>query len=247
MNPDDIRSMADDPDLIPGIYNYCDRWCERCPFTSRCLNFKFGEAHFDGESRDPENAKFWEQLSAVWQVTAQMIYEEAEELGIDLTVDPDDLAQIEREEAARDLFVHMHPLVRSAEKYVDAASAWFDSAESEDDGVVDLSFGNMISVRDAISVIRWYQFQIQVKLMRALRSRDDDREWGEQSGDANGSAKVALIGIQRSAAAWIVLRNCLPMLEASTIARWRQLIALQQQVEAEFPTAWTFKRPGFDD
>ncbi|MCB0550950.1 MAG: hypothetical protein KDD19_25495 [Phaeodactylibacter sp.] len=22
---------------IPGIYNYCDRWCERCSFTSRCL------------------------------------------------------------------------------------------------------------------------------------------------------------------------------------------------------------------
>ena len=24
---------------IPGIYNYCDRWCERCKFTSQCLLF----------------------------------------------------------------------------------------------------------------------------------------------------------------------------------------------------------------
>ena len=21
---------------IPGIYNYCDYWCERCAFTQRC-------------------------------------------------------------------------------------------------------------------------------------------------------------------------------------------------------------------
>ena len=24
---------------IPGIYNYCDRWCERCRFTSRCFTY----------------------------------------------------------------------------------------------------------------------------------------------------------------------------------------------------------------
>jgi len=25
--------------FIPGIYNYCDRWCETCAFTSRCRVF----------------------------------------------------------------------------------------------------------------------------------------------------------------------------------------------------------------
>jgi hypothetical protein len=25
--------------FIPGVYNYCDRWCERCPFTGRCRVF----------------------------------------------------------------------------------------------------------------------------------------------------------------------------------------------------------------
>jgi predicted protein tyrosine phosphatase len=32
-----LLKLASDPKFIPGIYNYCDRWCERCPFTSRCL------------------------------------------------------------------------------------------------------------------------------------------------------------------------------------------------------------------
>ena len=25
--------------FIVGVYNYCDRWCERCPLTSRCRVF----------------------------------------------------------------------------------------------------------------------------------------------------------------------------------------------------------------
>ena len=24
-------------DYLPGVYNYCDRWCGRCIFNSRCM------------------------------------------------------------------------------------------------------------------------------------------------------------------------------------------------------------------
>ena len=36
MNADDLLELAEDPRFIEGIYNYCDRWCERCAFTERC-------------------------------------------------------------------------------------------------------------------------------------------------------------------------------------------------------------------
>ena len=26
-------------DFIPGIYNYCNRWCERCIYTEKCMNY----------------------------------------------------------------------------------------------------------------------------------------------------------------------------------------------------------------
>src|ERR1051325_2005352 len=36
--PDPIPSEDQDHDrFIPGVYNYCDRWCERCRFNNRCL------------------------------------------------------------------------------------------------------------------------------------------------------------------------------------------------------------------
>ncbi len=37
--------------FIIGIYNYCDRWCETCAFTSRCRVFADG-AEMEAE-RDP--------------------------------------------------------------------------------------------------------------------------------------------------------------------------------------------------
>ena len=36
---DRLVARAADPRLIPGIYNYCDGRCPRCPFTERCLTF----------------------------------------------------------------------------------------------------------------------------------------------------------------------------------------------------------------
>jgi hypothetical protein len=36
---DRLVARASNPRLISGIYNYCDRWCERCRFTDRCLQF----------------------------------------------------------------------------------------------------------------------------------------------------------------------------------------------------------------
>src|SRR5262245_58416083 len=37
MRSKDFLDLAKDPNFISGIYNYCDRWCERCAFTSRCF------------------------------------------------------------------------------------------------------------------------------------------------------------------------------------------------------------------
>src|SRR5258706_8545567 len=36
---DEEEEDEDDDRYIPGVYNYCDRWCERCRFQSRCRSF----------------------------------------------------------------------------------------------------------------------------------------------------------------------------------------------------------------
>lgn len=63
--------------------------------------------------------------------------------------------------------------------------------------------------------------------------------------DANGSAKVAIIGIERSVAAWAtVLARFLDHEDA--IFSLTTLKRLLRRVDAAFPNARAFRRPGFD-
>lgn len=51
--------------FIPGIHNYCDRWCERCYFTSRCRVYeKLDES--DTEANDINNKQFGINYLRVW-------------------------------------------------------------------------------------------------------------------------------------------------------------------------------------
>ncbi len=58
--------MADDPELIPGIHIYCDRWCGRCAYTSRCLQFRLEADGSEGggalQNFDALNSQFWQEM-----------------------------------------------------------------------------------------------------------------------------------------------------------------------------------------
>jgi len=83
---------------IPGIYNYCDRWCERCSITARCLNFEMRAEKFgDLENVDITNEVFWQKLSQTFAETLSMLKEMAAEKGIDLdSIQRDDEDGFER-------------------------------------------------------------------------------------------------------------------------------------------------------
>src|SRR6185436_14631859 len=77
---DRLVSRARDPRLIPGIYNYCDGRCPRCPFTEQCLTFL--------DNRDLESAgepsSIGEMVGASLQRTLEILTEVARREGIDL-------------------------------------------------------------------------------------------------------------------------------------------------------------------
>ncbi|HEY2573494.1 MAG TPA: hypothetical protein VGH65_05465 [Verrucomicrobiaceae bacterium] len=65
--------------------------------------------------------------------------------------------------------------------------------------------------------------------------------------DSDGSAKVALIGVDRCLAAWEVVRKLLPEHAAMALDFMLRLDRLRTKVETQFPNARNFIRPGFDD
>ena len=118
-----LTELANNPDLISGIYNYCDRWCERCPLTSRCLVYAAEQEDDDSpESHDICNEAFWGRLGSIFQETREMIAEWATQAGIDLT------APSEEDEARhhrKRQLIDNHPLAQAGKKYANAASDWF--------------------------------------------------------------------------------------------------------------------------
>jgi len=261
MDKEELKKLAKDKRFIPGIYNYCDRWCERCPFTTRCLNYETSEQHFsEPESRNIHNKLFWEKLSEVFQQTIEMIKEMAEEQGIDL--DNIDTEAIEEEEKQLKQSARNHECTQSSETYHKKVDNWFDSAGNLFKVKSDELVKNILievpdldpsveatGIKDAIEVIRWYQYQIYVKLMRAvtgqLKGVPEITE--DFPKDSDGSAKVALIGIDRSLAAWGILLKYFPSQEDEILPILVHLEQLRKNTEKAFPGAGAFVRPGFDE
>ena len=253
MRRSNLTELASNPDLISGIYNYCDRWCERCPLTTRCLVYATEQVnhHESPESQDIRNEAFWRKLNSVLSETQQMITEWANEAGIDLSHVPDENPTTRKR---RRQLVDNHPLARAGKKYANAASDWFREFDQNivlsDQRATDAEREQAEQFEDAREVIQWYQYQIAVKTMRALSGRKEELEEGSEitdfPKDSDGSAKVALIGIDRSIAAWRMMQLSSPERVESIVPLILQLEGLRRRVEKSFPQARDFIRPGFD-
>jgi hypothetical protein len=260
MDKELIKRLAANPNFIAGIYNYCDRWCERCPFTSRCLNFALGEEQFaDPEAHDINNEAFWQKLTETLQVTLDMLKEIVEQEGVDL--DSLDVEEAVEEERLNEEIANNHECARAAAVYGEMVDNWFDSAkglfeekENELDLKVRLAIPNTnpleeaASLKDSVETICWYQHLIWVKIMRALEEdlRGRPEVLDGLPRDSDGSAKVALIAIDRSMAAWGAMRNHFPEQEDTILDLLVHLDRLRRKVEKTFPDARAFVRPGFD-
>jgi hypothetical protein len=275
MDKNELIQLAANRDLISGIYNYCDRWCERCPFTTRCLVFateKADGAFDDSEIDDINNAKFWQKLESTFKEVRRMIVDWAEEEGIDLKTLEGEVLLADREQQRQD--AKEHQLSLAARRYAKLVQGWFEQELAIERRVHDDTTGAAnsveedIDVSDAIEVIRWYQFFIPSKIFRALMSfehqmsagalvPDEPREaagpvademFVEISGNhADGSAKIALIAIDRSLNAWHILQRSLPDKTDSIVPMLVTLDRIRNATEATFPRARDFMRPGFDE
>lgn len=261
MNKDDMKKLADNPDFIPGIYNYCDRWCERCDFTSRCMNFVLSSEQFgEPEARDIRHKLFWERLADMLRLTRDLLEDAIKQTGIQ----PEslDLETILKQEQAMRAAAEEHECSQAAQKYAEMTEQWFESAQEafEEKGEeLRLQAQLQISgvnpqeeaehIQDQLEVIHWYQYQIYVKIMRAIEGKlDEDATLSEGvPKDSEGSAKVALIGIDRSILAWMELRQQFPAHEDDILDILIDLDRLRRKIETVFPAARAFIRPGFDE
>jgi hypothetical protein len=244
---------------IPGIHNYCDRWCERCSLGSRCAVYE-GESDLTPEEKDIKNKAFWDRLSDNFAKAHAMLERAAMEHGVDLhTVTRDSLAYEEKEERNRKES-ESHPIAKLSMEYLTLSQEWSEAQpgmkekleslqqqldlDPESFKDVKIATGN---IQDCLAVIQWYQTFIHVKFMRALMGKAMNDDEDEEQRDHDGSAKIAIIAIERSMHAWMKLYELLPEQEDHFLKILALLEKVKKRALENFPLAMAFKRPGFDD
>ncbi len=243
--------MGVEPDLIPGIYNYCDRWCERCTYTSRCLQFQVeSEEIQSGDALrdfDALNVRFWQDMGEALIQAMRLIKEMAEQEGIDSedlhkeTVFSEPLKSIQ-------LTAREHPCANAALVYSGMVNEWFAAVDEFSEAEESLLTNHPLFLDEHLQVIRHYQYFIYPKIVRAIEGRMSDPAAAkhEPQSDAHGTAKITLIAIDRSLAAWSVLYAEYPAHEDKTLSILIHLDRLRRSLEVVFPAARAFVRPGFD-
>ena len=248
--------------MISGIHNWCDRWCERCPFVSRCA-VGVADAALSSEAKDMNNEAFWKALSDSFAKAFVMLDEAAKANGIDIN----SFSEEELEESRRDWEetseqADKHPICQLGMDYIKAGREWLESdavkhklegaIREVEMGIRSIADGERegLEIQECLEVIQWYLHFIYVKSHRALTeiadADDYDFELPPSERSHNGTAKIALISVERSLNAWALLMDMMPGEEDAILSILAMLQRLQRMLQAEFPEAQSFIRPGFD-
>ena len=192
-----------------------------------------------------------------------MLYKIAEEKGIDLdeTSNSEEVAKHMAEREEIDRRVRKSVLTQLCKKYRNLAMPYMEEFNAEmveqvRQGNKEMHMGlqtpesyinNVATLGDCGEVIRWYMFFIEVKLHRALSQVLEGDEPEDFPKDSDGSAKIAIIAIERSMGAWARLLELLPESEDVALQCLSTLSKLKTIALEKFPEAMNFVRPGFDD
>lgn len=248
--------MPDSDQYIESIYNYCDRWCERCKYTDRCFLFQREVAQgIDPFKTDYSSEESWAYVSKCFTEAIELLCKYAEEEGIDLNnlpeVEEEPLSEKAARLEAKGREVQLEYLLL-ARAFFEENKAYFEEKGQEAVRWVEMglsgeedTLSRWNRINDQAEVIKWYMFFIGAKVQRAAQGldgmQDDIWESPEQS-DANRTARILMVAIDRSIAAWRVLLKVFPEKEAVILQALSLLVQLRRMTEDAFPR-WTEAGP----
>ena len=257
-HPKKHTSAQREKKIIPGIYNYCNRWCERCAFTDQCSVFAS-----EKEMREIANASEDQRQRMIDEMEKRIFgfddfdqedFDEGEATDDfpDFDMDFEDEEEYENEQ--NDLFsprkqAERHPLVLKVRDYSDLVREWLmrQEANTKKDFHKLLAEGSADIIFEALEVIGWYHLFLFTKTERAMNGHYEmaENEFAEE--DMNGSAKVALLGMDECIEAFTTLHLHLRSEKTAIVSFRKMLEEIRFEAEIIFPNARNFIRPGLDE
>jgi hypothetical protein len=239
-----IKKVTSGKDIIAGIHNYCDRWCERCTHTKHCSVFQMDPRNID-EISDMDNQEFWQNLSLNMAASMEMLRQGMEKWGIDMNeipeVEPEKHIETEAEKVTKKYSYDVMKWLESNHEYFKEVMLK-ESVENE---------AMVFAVDDAVEIITWYSMFIHVKTRRCMHTEndpfDEEEDFEFRFHDNLGSAKITLISINRSMESFSFILKYMPEKESDILHFLALLEKSKKLITKRWPTAMNFKRPGFDN
>ena len=195
--------------FIVGVFNYCDRWCEKCRFNDRCRVYdreKGMRERHEILGEDPDDMSVvMQDVGANLAETMEMLQQMAEEMGVDLDAEPESEEEEEEEieEFENPFEKPKHPLLAHASDWMDKVESLLDmvreeipdlgkelahSLFKEDDEEKVEARGNeimstLMEVRDSYELLGRYRYFIIVKLTRAVRGIEEAEKRSRRSAE----------------------------------------------------------------
>jgi hypothetical protein len=233
--------------IIPGLHFFCDHRCWRCTLAHRCqVPIRMAQ--------DPPRAgrsMVNGPAARVADVVMASLYVTVEQVGIVAGMAAGRLAPSEREgpesaclapPADRRKDAEKDPMVVNAKEYASGSLRVLQVLRPR-----LVRNGDEISC-DAADRLEETCITVASKIHRAISSAlEADTDAQNPQGDANGSAKVALLLIDESRRAWRELMRPGRAVGNGAPARYVAMLdRLEAGLHERFPRALEFVRPGFD-
>ena len=252
MRHEDMEADPNRERFIPGVYNYCDHWCERCKVRDRCRVYAIRLAE---ESGDPATARRLLEpdrpLAASFKSASERLDWETFLDQVNREPTKEELERIEAMLEAQRARQEASPLTVAAREY--ASITWKltpaleEAARQSDDPLTVaaiegvLQFSSMIRVKTRRASAALVSGEVALEF-----DEDDDHDDEFAMDDANGCVKLVRLAIAESRLGWEHLQSvsAIAPVAADMVNR---LSALDDALATAFPNAMAFVRVGLDE
>ncbi len=148
--------------FTPGIYNYCDRWCERCNKTEKCFLY-FSEKKEEEKLKDrginkESDKDFIEAMKESLQKTKNLVEKIADAEGVDLVMTPEQEAKFEKMEKL--INPERESIVQEAKEL-----------QKEINIFLKTQVADIAEKAEAIEILSWHHYLLYPKIARSVSSK----------------------------------------------------------------------------
>lgn len=225
---------------ISGVYNYCFRWCERCPFTDRCSNYQLLD-ELDEQHHRKKVKRVFERVPTLFTEALSSLKKSCERANYDWAAIKCD---VEKNEVGVSE-ISLRELDQLSRQFTVALLRWVGEYR---DQIKPAGW------EDALEVLQWYGALLSSKTHRAVNSLEEpwpdlpaDNSTEGITSDGNGSAKIALLAMARCLGALSVMLEEPGAFEEELLTFTLDILRMQQALRYFYPYANAFERVAFDE